>query len=1033
MEHESFARKAVKPEVLIVDDQEINRDILEAIIGEEFTPLQCADGTQALETIATRRDTISLVLLDLHMPGLSGQDVLRTLKESPELRKIPVIVMTGEQDAEVECLELGASDFISKSNPNSKVILARIRRTVELYQDRQIIEDTERDPVTGLYTREYFYRYAEQFDLLHKDLDMDAALVDVNHFHMINERFGKGYGDKILRQIGAGLDEVVQDVGGLACRRGSDSFLLYIPHGTGNRDLVGRVSASLMGDSAGTRVRLRMGVYESVDKSVDMERRFDRAKIAADTVRNNFTRNVASYDAEMHRKALYHDQLIENFPLAISERQFKVYYQPKFDVTPEIPVLAGAEALVRWQHPTLGLISPGIFIPLFEENGLIQALDHYVWRTAAAQIKKWRERFNFTVPVSVNASRIDMYDPDLVPTLTSILEENGLAPSELRLEITESAYTQDSRQIIEAVSRLRELGFKIEMDDFGTGYSSLNMISSLPIDALKLDMLFIRSAFSKGQDKDTRMLEFIIDIADYLSVPVIAEGVESAEQLSALRAMGCDYVQGYYFSKPVPADEYERFIEERASQEPAPRRQSSQNRHSQGEESLSYAKLSYALASGFESVYYVDIDTGDYVVFNSKGSCEELQMQRAGSDFFADVETDVPRLVFAPDRERVLLNLRREALLTQLVGAQPFSMTYRLVVAGAPVYYNLKVVRADRDGGHHIVCGVCRVDDPIRQARPAEEENALNFTSLSKALARDMESIYYVDLETGTYVEFVASDEYRDLKLEISGSDFFGEVQRNIPKAVYAGDRERLAKAIQRAPLEAALAEFPAFFIDYRMVSGGKLVHYRLKAAYAEPGDRRHVILGVFNVHGQISEVLRREAEQARALRLAQAFAGRDALTGVKTRRVFVVAEEEWNRRMAEGSPVFAVVVCGVNGLKDVNDTLGRQAGDQLIKDVAAAVCSTFKHSPVYRTGGRKFAVVLSGQDYENRLVLMRTLQEKVEAQTRAGGVAVACGMAELSAADECFGSIFERASKAMRDCRTMPKGIAEGSGGAKS
>ena len=1030
MEHKSFVRKEVKPEVLIVDDQEINRDILEAIIEDEFTPLLCADGAQALETIAARRDTVSLVLLDLHMPGLSGQDVLRTLKDDPDLRKIPVIVMTGEQDAEVECLELGASDFISKSTPNSKVILARIRRTVELYQDRQIIEDTERDPVTGLYTREYFFRYAEQFDMLHKELDMDAALVDVNHFHMINERFGKAYGDEILRQIGAGLGGVAQEAEGLACRRGSDTFLLYIPHGTGNWKLVERVSASLMGDSAGTRVRLRMGIYESVDKSVDMERRFDRAKIAADTVRNNFTRNVASYDAEMHRKALYHDQLIENFPRAISERQFKVYYQPKFDVTPEIPVLAGAEALVRWQHPTLGLISPGVFIPLFEENGLIQTLDHYVWRTAAAQIKKWRKRFNFTVPVSVNASRIDMYDPDLVPTLLSILEENGLAPSDLRLEITESAYTQDSRQIIESVSRLRELGFKIEMDDFGTGYSSLNMISSLPIDALKLDMLFIRGAFSKG--KDTRMLEFIIDIADYLSVPVIAEGVESAEQLSALRAMGCDYVQGYYFSKPVPADEYERFIEDRAAQEPVPQRQSAPAQQCRGGADLSYAKISYALSCGFESVYYVDVDTGDYVVFNEESRREDLQMQRAGSDFFADVEANVPKLVFGPDRERVLLNLRREALLSQLVGSQPFSMTYRLVVAGNPVYYCLKVVRADQDGGHHIVCGVCRVDDHIRQPRP-EEENVLNFSSLSKALARDMESIYYVDLETGTYAEFVASDGYRDLKLEISGTDFFGEVQRNIPKAVYAGDQERLARAIQRAPLEAALAEFPAFFIDYRVVSGGKLVHYRLKAAYAEPGNRRHVILGVSNVHGQISEIQRREAELARALRLAQEFAGRDALTGVKTRRVFAAAEEEWNRRMAEGAPAFAVVVCGVDGLKEVNGTLGRQAGDQLIKDVAAAVCTTFKHSPVYRTGGRKFATVLSGQDYEDRFVLMRTLQEKAEAQTRAGGVAVACGMAELSAGDECFGALFERAGKAMRDCRTMPKGIAVAPGGASS
>ena len=265
------------------------------------------------------------------------------------------------------------------------------------------------------------------------------------------------------------------------------------------------------------------------------------------------------------------------------------------------------------------------------------------------------------------------------------------------------------------------------------------------------------------------------------------------------------------------------------------------------------------------------------------------------------------------------------------------------------------------------------------------------------------------------------------------GTDFFGEVQRNIPKAVYAGDQERLAKAIQRASLEAALAEHPALFIDYRVISGCKLVYYRLKAAYAEPGDRRHVILGVTNVNSQISEVLHREAEQSQALRLAQEFANRDALTGVKTKRVFAATEEDWNRRMAEGGCSFAVVVCDVNGLKEVNGTLGRQADDQLIKDAATIVCTTFKHSPVYRIGNDEFVAVLSGQDYENRLGLIRSLREKAEAQARAGGVVVASGMAELSASDECFGAVFERAGKAMYGNKKMLKGIAAGPVGTRA
>ena len=1016
MEHESFDHTELKPEVMIVDDQEMNREILAALIDEEFTPVMCKDGIEAIETLRARKRTISLVLLDLHMPGMSGQDVLRTLKADPELGKIPVIVMTGESDAEIESLELGASDFIPKPYPNAGVVLARMRRLIELFEDRQIIQTTERDALTSLFTREYFYRYAEHYDLRHPDLSMDAILVDVNHFHMINERFGNAYGDEVLKHIGAKISDLVSAHGGLACRRGSDTFMLYIPHGASFKELLDAVSVSLMGESAGSRVRLRMGVYESVDRTIEIERRFDRAKIAADTVRNNVTNNIAFYDVEMHKKELYDEQLIENFPRAISERQFKVFYQPKFDVWPDTPVLDSAEALVRWQHPTLGLISPGIFIPL------IQALDHYVWRTAVAQIKAWKDAYGFTMPVSVNVSRIDMYDPALIDTLLAILEENEITPSELHLEITESAYTQDSKQIIETVEKLRALGFKIEMDDFGTGYSSLNMISALPIDALKLDMMFIRTAF--GERKDTRMLQFIIDIGDYLAVPVIAEGVENEEQLNALKAMGCDVVQGYYFSKPVPPEEYARFIEERIAQGEV---QTSADLAQTGsrERTSPYAKITQALAGGFESVYYVDMDSGSYVEFNSGGSYEDLQIQRSGSDFFADLAENCRRVVFGPDQDRVISAFAKETVLAELSAGASVSLTYRLVIDGLPVYYNTKIVRAGSHDAHHIVVGVSNVDEQVRQTWQIDEETTLSFNSLSKALFRDMESIYYIDLETESYMEFVANGDYRDLKLEITGENFFEEAMKNIQSVLYVDDQERVAQAIQREALQRALADRPAYFIDYRVVLGGKLIYYRLKAIYADPADRRHIIIGVSNVHGQIAEALLREAEQSRALRMAREFANRDALTGVKTKNVFAGAEEQWNSRIASGESVaFAVVVCDVNGLKRVNDTLGHKAGDQLIKDAAAVVCTTFKHSPVYRIGGDEFVAVLSGADYEDRLDLIRNIQEKVEQAAMEGGVVLACGMAEFDSMDKCFADVFNRADQAMYENKKMLKSV---------
>jgi EAL domain-containing protein (putative c-di-GMP-specific phosphodiesterase class I) len=302
-----------------------------------------------------------------------------------------------------------------------------------------------------------------------------------------------------------------------------------------------------------------------VDKTVDIKQRFDRAKMAVDIVRVSLAKNIGLYDDKLREKELYADRLIDDFRSAIESNQFKVYYQPKFDIRCDTPVFTSVEALVRCQHPELGMISPTTFIPLFEENGLIQELDMFVWQTAAAQIRSWKDTLGFSVPVSVNVSRIDLYEPSLTSFLESTISTYGLTPDDLYLEITESAYTNDSTHIINKITELRSMGFRIEMDDFGVGYSSLSMVSTLPIDAIKLDMLFIRNAFKDG--KDTRLLEIVIDIAGYLGVPVIAEGVETADQFHALKAIGCDIVQGFYFSRPLTADDIVPFLMQRKSQD----------------------------------------------------------------------------------------------------------------------------------------------------------------------------------------------------------------------------------------------------------------------------------------------------------------------------------------------------------------------------------------------------------------------------------------------------------------------------------
>jgi diguanylate cyclase (GGDEF)-like protein len=559
--HVRFHSSNGKRTILIIDNDQDNQVYLHSVLARDYDVLIAGSGEEGFEIIRQHREPLSLVLLGLKLPGMHGFDVIRQLKNSQDYSSLPVIVVTAYKDAEVESLTLGAMDFMSKPFPRAEIVRARVVRAIELSEDRDIIHLTERDHLTGLYNRDYFYRYAEQFDTYHMDTPTDAIVIDINRFHMMNERYGKSYGDKILYQISNKLKDLVKDSGGIVCRRMADTFLLYCPHREDYSYILESASCCLKNNVTGeSRVRLRMGVYMNTDKAIDIERRFDRAKMAADSVRGNYSKAIGFYDDNMHSREIFTEQLIEDFPKALVEHQFKVYYQPKFNIHTQEPILSSAEALVRWEHPDLGFLSPALFIPLFERNGLIQDLDYYVWRTAIAQMRDWRDRLGVSVPVSVNISRVNMYDTDLIDKLCRLLREYALSPQDLLLEITESAYA-DSEQVIQTARKLQAKGFRIEMDDFGSGYSSLNMIAAMPVDALKLDIEFIRNAFSKR--KDTRMLEIIIDLADTLQLPTIAEGVETAEQLFTLRSMGCDYVQGYYFSKPIPPEEYESYLLQR--------------------------------------------------------------------------------------------------------------------------------------------------------------------------------------------------------------------------------------------------------------------------------------------------------------------------------------------------------------------------------------------------------------------------------------------------------------------------------------
>ena len=545
--------------VLIVEDEATNRELLGFILKDAYDVLYAADGCEALEVLERYAGRISMILLDIMMPRMDGIELLNRLGADAVLSRIPVIVLTSDRDAELETLRLGAVDFIPKPYDMPEIILARVRRIIEFVEDRQIIQDVEHDPLTNLYTRDFFQEYCRKLLATRREDDgWDMIAVDVDHFRLVNEVHGKAFGDMVLVALAEGVRETAHHRQGIGCRCDGDLFYLFARHDDDYGALYEALMKRVKSLGRLNNIRLRMGVCRDVGANHALEWYCDAAKSACDSIRNNYAQSVIVYDDALHERELYNERLIADMDAALREGQFVVHYQPKYDVRGDNPTLYGAEALVRWVHPELGFISPGAFIPLFEENGLIARLDEYVWRRAAAQLRDWRERFGVDMAVSVNLSRMDFFNQDLTERLKGIVAENGIPARSLVLEVTESAYSQNMEVMLETINALCAAGFRIEMDDFGSGYSSLNMLCVMPIDALKIDMKFVRNIVNSGAGH--RMLELVIDMARALKVPAIVEGVEEEEQYRLMKDIGCDVIQGYYFSRPVDAASFEQFL-----------------------------------------------------------------------------------------------------------------------------------------------------------------------------------------------------------------------------------------------------------------------------------------------------------------------------------------------------------------------------------------------------------------------------------------------------------------------------------------
>jgi diguanylate cyclase (GGDEF)-like protein len=577
-------REFPPPHILVIDDC---RDI-QALIGKILSPtgarLSYASG--GVDGLRMAADLVpTLILLDYLMPDCDGMEVLKQLQADRRLKLIPVIMITGDKDPSLlaSAFNHGICDYISK--PFLPIELRA--RVCSALKTRALMEDLKHragfDALTGLPNKaNLFERIQNSIDASQHGLDLFAVMfIDLDRFKLINDSLGHDCGDLVLREAAKRLKESVRG-GDLVVRResnatvsrfGGDEFVILlesIPNVKSAESIASRILSAMnnpltVGDrmiylSASIGVVTSGGQYTTIDELI---RDADIAMYEAKEAGRGCFR---SFDSSMRTRAIQRWQIDADLRQAIELNQFALQYQPIVNL--ETGVVESVEALIRWNHPEKGRIPPIDFIPIAEETGLIIVIGEWVMRTACQQFANWFAIDSDSTPnhISINLSRQQLVQSEFPDLFQSALVQSGISPSSIHFEITESEMMKDLSTSVKAINKLRSLGAKIDLDDFGTGHSSLACLHELPLDVLKLDRSLITNI-----DEDvyrSKLVDLVIKLLSDTSIQVVAEGIETLAQLSKLQELECHFGQGYYFAKPLDADQVQPFVRKLRLQQP---------------------------------------------------------------------------------------------------------------------------------------------------------------------------------------------------------------------------------------------------------------------------------------------------------------------------------------------------------------------------------------------------------------------------------------------------------------------------------
>jgi len=555
---------------LLIEDNPGDARLLKELLAEEpAAPFRiiCVDRLQrGLELLSTEK--IDVLLLDLSLPDSHGLETFA--KAYAHAPKVPIIVLTGNDDHALALLAVkaGAQDFLFKGKLDRELLIRSMQYSIERkrYQE-QLEHQANYDVLTGLPNRNLLQDRLKRAVFAQRNARPIAVVfIDLDHFKFINDSLGHTQGDKLLAIIAERLASIVRE-GDTVARLGGDEFVLVL-NDQNKEDVIFRamqrvlnkVSEPMTIDGQELYITCSAGVSLYPADAPDVETLLKNADVAMYRAKEHGRNNFQFYTPEMNDLANERLALEHSLRRALERNELLLHYQPKVNL--ETGMIVGAEALLRWQHPEWGLIAPERFIPIAEETGLIVQIGAWVIRTACNQARLWQDAGLPPVIMSVNLSARQFRQESFVKVVTQILHETGLKPEQLEMELTESMLMHNANAAISILAGLKSIGVRLSLDDFGTGYSSLSYLSRLPIDTLKIDRSFVQHIGDQDECDNGILAQAIISLGHSLNLTVIAEGVETGEQLQFLKAHQCDEVQGFYFCKPTVAGEFAKMLAE---------------------------------------------------------------------------------------------------------------------------------------------------------------------------------------------------------------------------------------------------------------------------------------------------------------------------------------------------------------------------------------------------------------------------------------------------------------------------------------